>query len=183
MSFLSFLWASRNVSHVFPAVPSCSDTSARELCGEGREGRGSSGWPWMQAGLLAAGCPAAAATTSSLPGLHSRPPLISLLSALQLQPWTGLQRNWWQSIPSRLRHIDLSPGPSEYLGSPFNYSCKLSAYQPGQNLEREREREKGRDGEDGVETQQSGGAFFTFARKLGHMCSFWIRIWITGEFD
>ena len=141
MSFLSFLGASRNVSHVFPAVPSCSDTSARELCGEGRGGRESSGWPWTRAGLLAAGCPEAAATTSSLPGMHSRPPLISALSALQLQPWTGFQRNWWQSIPSRLRHIDLSSGPSEYLGSPFNYSSKLSAYQPGQNLERERERE------------------------------------------
>ena len=141
MSFLSFLGASRNVSHVFPAVPSCSDTSARELCGEGRGGRGSRGWPWTRAGLLAAGCPEAAATTSSLPGMHSRPPLISALSALQLQPWTGFQRNWWQSIPSRLRHIDLSSGPSEYLGSPFNYSSKLSAYQPGQNLERERERE------------------------------------------
>lgn len=31
--------ASRNISHVFPAAPSCFDTSARELCGERRRGK------------------------------------------------------------------------------------------------------------------------------------------------
>lgn len=62
MSFLASPGASRNISHVFPAAPSCSDTSARELCGEGR---GCGGWPWAQAGLLAADCPAAAATLVS----------------------------------------------------------------------------------------------------------------------
>lgn len=40
MNFLSSPHrASRNVSCVFPAAPSCFDTSARELCGEGRRGR------------------------------------------------------------------------------------------------------------------------------------------------
>lgn len=62
MSFLASPGASRNISHVFPAAPSCSDTSARELCGEGR---GCGGWPWARAGLLAADCPAAAATLVS----------------------------------------------------------------------------------------------------------------------
>lgn len=155
MSFLSFLGASRNVSPVFPAVASCSDTSARELCGEGREGRESSSWPWMRAGLLAAGCRAAAATTSSLPGPHPRPPLISSLSALQLQPWTGLQRNWWQSIPSRLRHIGLSPGPMSFLAPLLITPVSFLHISQGKTW-RERDREKGRDGEEGVETQQSG---------------------------
>lgn len=65
MSFLSFLGASRNVSPVFPAVASCSDTSARELYGEGQGQRVQqltldAGWP--------AGCrlPRAAATSSLL---------------------------------------------------------------------------------------------------------------------
>lgn len=180
MSFLSFLGASRNVSPVFPAVASCSDTSARELYGEGREGRESSSWPWMRAGLLAAGCRAAAATTSSLPGPHPRPPLISSLSALHLQPWTGLQRNWWQSIPSRLRHTGLSPGPMSFL-APLLIT-PVSFYQPRQNLERERQGERQR-WRRGCWNTTKWGAFFTCARRLGHMCSFWIRIWITGEFD
>lgn len=51
MSFLSSPHrASRNVSRVFPAILSCFDTSARELCKEGRGGRIQgltldSGWP------------------------------------------------------------------------------------------------------------------------------------------
>lgn len=36
MSFFLSLGDSRNVSHVFLAALSCFDTSARELCGEGR---------------------------------------------------------------------------------------------------------------------------------------------------
>lgn len=63
MSFLSLLGASRKVSHVFPAVASCFDTSARELRGEGRGGV----IPRLTlaaAGLLAAHCPEAAAAIS-----------------------------------------------------------------------------------------------------------------------
>ena len=36
MSFFLSLGDSRNVSHVFLAALSCFDTSARELCGEGK---------------------------------------------------------------------------------------------------------------------------------------------------
>lgn len=117
--FLSF---PQRFQECFSCVSSCSVLFWHFCQGavwSGERGRGSRGWPWTWAGLLAADCTAAAATTLSLPPLHSRPPLISSLSALQLQPWTALRRNWLQSIPSRLSHIDLSPGPNEHLGSPF----------------------------------------------------------------
>lgn len=69
----------------------------------------------------------------------------------------------------------------EFLGSPFNYSSKLlsAKAKPG-----ERDREKAEMRRRGHwNTTKWELAFFTCARRLGHMCSFWIRIWITGEFD
>lgn len=107
--FFLFSRASRNASHVFSAAPSCFDTSDRELYRDGKR---------IQRLTLDLGWP----TDCRLPGLlpllclslqlHSRTPLISPLNVLQLQLWTGHWRNWLQSIPSRLSHIDLSPGPT-----------------------------------------------------------------------
>lgn len=51
--------ASRNISHVFPDAPSCFDTSARELCGEGRGRRTqrlTSGLGWPAGCRLPWGC-------------------------------------------------------------------------------------------------------------------------------
>ena len=66
MSVLSLLGASRKVSHVFPAVASCLDASARELRGGGVGGR-IPGLTLAAAGLLAADCPEAAAAAAVSP--------------------------------------------------------------------------------------------------------------------
>lgn len=62
MSFLASPGASWNISHVFPAAPSCFDTSARERVVRGEGVEADLG---LREGLLAADCPAAAATLVS----------------------------------------------------------------------------------------------------------------------
>lgn len=56
---------------------------------------------------------------------------------------------------SRLRHIGLSPGPMSFLAPLLITPVSFLHISQGKTW-RERDREKGRDGEEGVETQQSG---------------------------
>ena len=152
MSFLSFLGASRNVSPVFPAVASCSDTSARELCGEGQGGRGSSSWPWTPAGCrLPRSCRHHFVPPWATPKATTDQLAECFTAAALDRPSEKLMA----VNSSRLRHIGLSPDPMSFLAPLLITPVSFLHISQGKTW-RERDREKGRDGEEGVETQQSG---------------------------
>lgn len=154
MSFLPFRIC-RNVSPVFPpAVASCSDTSARELCGEARGQR-------VQQLTLDASWPAGCSVSRSCRH-HFIPPWATpkaTTDQLKLSAFTAaaLDRPSEKLMAVNSQQTEahrLVSWSHEFLGSSFNYSSKLlsAKAKPGER----RDREKGRDGEEGVETQQSG---------------------------